>query len=82
MESNNKYAPTLVSEEEINQMVKELSDPKLKPKPFSRNWKKILADKKVDNADELAETIAKEREEFYQAGLAAGKSGKKAAQIL
>lgn len=77
-ENKNNYAPNFLTEEEVNQLVKKLSNPRLKPYPSTYNWKRILADK-VDNADELAERIETEKKVAYQVGWEAGK---KAAQIL
>jgi len=80
IKSKNNYAPRL-PEEQINKIVRELSDPNLSPLPYSLNQAQDLTQKVAGIVSELMseynhkviEIIEKERKEAFQAGMKEGK---------
>lgn len=76
----NNYAPRL-PEEQINKIVKELSNPNLSPVPYSPKQAQNLTNKVAGIVNELMneynhkviEIIEKERKEAFQAGMKEGK---------
>jgi hypothetical protein len=71
---DNNYAPGL-PEEEINKLVKEMSDPDLVPNPnnFPDDRDGNLNNKVGKIVNELVEVIKKEKINAFQAGLEEGK---------
>lgn len=77
--NNDNYAPGL-PEEEINKLVKELSDPGLSPKPYSYDRTRELADKMRNIVEDLlteynhkvVEIIERERKTAFAEGAEVG----------
>ena len=74
--TTNNYHPGL-PEEEINQLVKELSDPNLVPTPNLSEKDENLTAKIGKIVTELVEVIRKEKNFAFQAGLKEGKKLRK-----
>ena len=70
--TTNNYHPGL-PEEEINKLVKELSDPNLVPTPNLSGKGENLTNKIGKIVNELVEVIRKEKNNAFQAGLKEGK---------